>query len=258
MTRNQAATFTHRILRLAGVALLVAGVGALGVLGWRWRASATVDRVAVTGTQHAPPDSVRRLARVDSGAVMVGVDPTLVADRVTRHPWVKNATVTPHWTYGTLTVAVTERTPAALAVDRLGGPAYYLDRAGYAMPLPDSAGYDVPIVRGLDADAPWTRPDSAHSPSSLRRVLAALPDAGVADLVAEIEVRRDESVQLTTAPVGSHDAIPVRLGAGDVSKKLRTLRAFARQVLARRTDGPIEHIDLRFGGQIVTREQPPG
>ncbi|PSQ90297.1 MAG: cell division protein FtsQ, partial [Bacteroidetes bacterium QS_4_64_154] len=218
MTSESANTFTRRILRLAGVALLVAGVGALGVLGWRWRASATVDRVAVTGTQHAPPDSVRRLARVDS----------------------------PHWTYGTLTVAVTERTPAALAVDRLGRPAYYLDRAGYAMPLPDSAGYDVPIVRGLDADAPWTRPDSAQSPSSLRRVLAALPDAGVADLVAEIEVRRDESVQLTTAPVGSHDAIPVRLGAGDVSKKLRTLRAFARQVLARRTDGPIEHIDLRF------------
>lgn len=258
MNRDQAATFGRRVLRLAGIALLVAGVGALGTLGWQWRSSATVERVAVTGAQHAPPDSLRRLAQVDSGAVMIDVDPALITDRVTRHPWVESVTVTPHWMYGTFTIAVTERTPAALAVDRQGRPVYYLDRAGHAMPLPDSAGYDVPLVRGLDAEAPWTRPDTIQAPSSLRHMLAALPKSDVADLVAEIEVGPDESVRLVTTPIGGHNAISVRLGTGDVSKKLRTLHAFAQQVLATPSDASIEQIDLRFDGQVVTREQSPG
>jgi cell division protein FtsQ len=167
----------------------VAGVVALGLLGWQWRANVTVDRVAVTGAQHAPPDTLRRLARVGRGTAMRAVAPMLVADRVARHPWVKEATAETQWMQGALTIAVTERTPAALAVDAQGRPAYYLDRSGHAMPLPDSAGYDVPLVRGLEAEAPWTQPDTAQTPSSLRRVLRALPEAGVADLVAEIEMQ---------------------------------------------------------------------
>jgi cell division protein FtsQ len=256
MTRNQAATFSRRALRLAGVGLLVAGIVALGLLGWQWRANATVDRVAVTGTQHAPPDTLRRLARVDRGASMMAVEPTLVADRVVRHPWVKTATVTPQWMYGVLAISVTERTPAALAVDAQGRPAYYLDRAGHAMPLSDSAGYDVPLVRGLDAEAPWTQPDTVQAPASLRRVLRGLPQTDVTNLVAEIELRPDDTVQLTTTPIGPHNALPVRLGSGDVPRKLRTLRAFARQVLADSSATAIEHVDLRFDGQVVTRSQP--
>lgn len=259
MNREQTSTFGARALRLVGIVLLVAGVAALGGLGWQWLASATVDRVTVSGTQHAPPDTVRRLVQVDSGAVMGEVDPILVADRVERHPWIKTATVTPRWMYGTLAVTVTERTPAALAVDVQGRPAYYLDRTGHAMPLPDSAGYDVPLVRGLRAEAPWTRPDSVHAPPTLRRTLAALPEAEVTDLVAEIEVRADDALHLVTTPVGDHDAVPVRLGTGDVSEKLRTLRAFVEQVLphsSSESSPPIGEIDLRFDGQVVTRKQP--
>ena len=259
MAREQTGTFASRALRLAGIVLLVAGVVALGGLGWRWSASATVDRVTVSGTQHAPPDTVRRLAQVDSGTVMNKVDPVLVADRVARHPWVKTATVTPHWMYGTLAVAVTERTPAALAVDAQGRPAYYLDRAGHAMPRPDSAGYNVPLVHGLRAEAPWTRPDSAFAPPRLRRTLAALPETEAADLVAEIELRSDDTLRLVTTPMGEYDALPVRLGTDDVPRKLRTLRAFVQQVLVQAPTEPppeIGELDLRFDGQVVTRKQP--
>lgn len=261
MSREQPSTFGARALRLAGIAVLVAGVGALGWGGWRWSANATVDRVTVRGTQHAPPDTVRRLARVDSGAVMSEVDPILVADRVARHPWVKTATVTPHWMYGTLAVTVTERTPAALAVDAQGRPAYYLSRDGHAMPIPDSAGYDVPLVRGLRAETPWIRPDSVAAPPRLRRTLAALPKTEAAGLVAEIDVRADDALRLVTTPVGEYDALPVRLGTDDVPEKLRALRAFVQQVLVRGPAEPppeIGEIDLRFDGQVVTRTQPTG
>lgn len=256
MTRDQTDTFGRHVLRFAGAGIFVAGVVALGLLGWQWRANVTVDRVAVTGTQHAPPDTLRRLARVDRGAALATVEPTLVADRVARHPWVKGAAVEKKWMQGALMIAVTERIPAALTVDAQGRPAYYLDRSGHAMPLPDSVGYDVPLVRGLEAEAPWTRPDTVQSPSSLRRVLRALPETGTADLVAEIEMQSDDAIRLTTTPIGAHEALPVHLGSGDVPRKLRTLRAFARQVLASSPDKPIERIDLRFDGQVVTQTHP--
>lgn len=253
MNLDRAKTYGRLALRLLGIAAVVGGVLVLGLLGWQWQASVKMERIAVTGTQHAPVDTVRHLARVDSGTVMETIDAALVADRVSRHPWIERADVTKQRARRTLLVAVTERTPAALAIDGQGDPVYYLDRQGYAMPLPDSTGYDVPLVRDLDAEY---HPVRQIAPPSLRRALGALRSTGTGPLVAELVVQPDSSVRLLTAPVGKHDALPVRLGTGNLPRKLRQLRAFTEQVLATRTDSEIAEIDLRFDGQIVTRTSP--
>jgi cell division protein FtsQ len=226
---------------------------ALGLLGWQWQSSVTVGQVAVTGVHHAPADTVRHLARVDSGTVMETIDGALVADRVSRHPWVKQAEITKQRARRTLLVSVTERTPAALVVDGDGHPAYYLDRAGYAMPLPDSADYDVPLVRGLGAEY---HPVQQVAPPSLRQMLDALPRAEAEPLVSELTIAPDSSVRLLTAPIGTYGALPVRMGNGTLVPKLRRLRAFAEQVLADSSKNTIGEIDLRFDEQIVTREHP--
>lgn len=267
MARDRAKTFGRLLLRYGGIALLVVATGALGWLGWQWQANAPVTHVAVTGTQHAPADTVRHLARVDSGTVMHKIDPVLVADRVVRHPWIKRAEVTPRRIRHTLRIRVIERTPVGLVVNRQGRPAYYLDPTGHAMPVPDSAGYDVPLVRGLHADGPPESLKGVQGSPSLRRVFAALSETDTDALVAEIELRPDSTIGLVTRPLEGHGAVPVRLGRSNFSDKLRTLRAFATQVLARRPrpdstanwsgpDAPIAEIDLRFDGQIITREHP--
>jgi cell division protein FtsQ len=253
MNLDRLKTYGWLALRLLGIAAVIGGVLVLGLLGWQWQTSVKMERIAVTGVQHAPADTMRHLARVDSGTVMETIDAALVADRVTRHPWIKGADVTKQRARRTLHVSVTERTPAALAIDRRGDPAYYLDRHGYAMPLPDSAGYDVPLVRGLDAAY---HPVRRIAPPSLRRALGALRTTGTEGLVAELAVQPDSSVRFLTAPLGEHGAVPVRLGDGNLATKLRQLRAFAEQVLARPHDDEIGEIDLRFDGQIVTRPQP--
>lgn len=252
MDADRVKTYGWLALRLLGIAAVVGGVLVLGLLGWQWQASVKMERLAVTGTRHAPPDTVRQLARVDSGTVMENIDAALVSDRVTRHPWVQRAEVTKQRARRTLLVAVTERTPAALAIDGRGDPAYYLDRHGYAMPLPDSVGYDVPLVRGLDVEY---HPVRQLAPPSLRQAIDALHTTGTAPLVAELAVQPDSSVRLLTTPIGEHDALPVRLGNGNLSPKLRQLKAFAEQVLATQPSNKIAEIDLRFDGQIVTREQ---
>lgn len=251
MNFDKAKTYGRLALRLAGLAAVVGGVLALGLLGWQWQANTTVGDIAVTGTQHAPPDTVRHLARVDSGTVMDEVDPALVADRVARHPWIEQADVTQQRVRRTLTIAVTERTPAGLVVDAQGRPAYYLDETGHAMPLPDSTGYDVPLVRGLDAEY---HPVRTLAPPSLQQVLRAVATADPDGLVAEVELQPDSTVRLLTTPVGEHGALPVHLGDGNPTTKLRTLRAFARQVLTTQSDTPIAQIDLRFDDQVITRE----
>jgi len=265
MNLDRLKTYGRLAFRLLGLAAVVGSVLVLGLLGWQWQSSVEVEHVAVTGARHAPADTVRHLARVDTGTVMETIDEALVADRVTRHPWVEAADITKQRARGTLLIAVTERHPAALVVDGAGRPAFYLDPAGYAMPCPDcreemaygsapdSSGADVPLVRGLDAEYHPLRP---VAPPSLRRALSALPESGAAPFVAELAVRPDSSVQLVTTPIGAHGAVPVRLGTSRIPDKLRRFRAFAEQVLGTDTGEPIGEIDLRFDGQIVTREQP--
>ncbi|MFP4227676.1 MAG: cell division protein FtsQ/DivIB [Salinivenus sp.] len=253
MNWDQARTYGRRTLRLLGLAAVGALVVALGVMGWQWRAGMTVGEVRVGGVQHAPPDTLRHLAQVDSGATLSSVDAALVADRVERHPWVEEATITKQYAWRTLHVEVTERTPAALALNPDGRPAYYVDSTGHALPLPDSTSDDVPLVRGLPADV---HPVEWQAPPRLRSVLTGLAESEAEPIVSELIVQPDSSVHLRTTPVGEHEAVPVRLSPGDPEPQLRELRAFATQVLATRPEAPIAEIDLRFDGQIVTREQP--
>lgn len=253
MNWDRAKTYGRLASRLLGILAVVGAVVTLGVQGWQWQSTVEVDRVLVTNTRHAPADTVRHLARIDSGTVMQTIDEALVIDRVARHPWVRTADVTKQRAQRTLQISVSERVPVALVISDTGEPAYYFDREGYAMPQPDSGGYDVPLVRGLEAEY---HPMRQVGPSTLRTLLGALPDSNVESLVAEIMVADDKTIQLITTPVGTQGPLRVRLGNGAVESKLQRLHAFATQVLPTDKETPIAEVDLRFANQIVTREHP--
>lgn len=233
---------------MAGALALVV---ALGVFGWRWQATLRVSGLDVVGTTHAEPEALRTLARVDTGAVLYDVEPVLVADRVRRHPWVRDASVMRLPT-GTLRISVTERTPAALAMADDGTPAFYVDRHGFCMPLPKRAGYDVPLLYGIAEAYSPTQP-LAHD--VIRAVLGALPASGARDLVAELAVQPDSTLRLYTRPTSAHDAIRVEMGQSDIPQKLQRLQAFWTQAVQPRPDTRFARIDLRFDSQIVTEEE---
>lgn len=247
---TQTSSTYHRWARWLGLAAALAVVVALGMLGWRWQATLDVAAVSVVGTTHAPPDSLRALARVDTGTVLYDIEPALVEDRVRRHPWVQDASVMRMPT-GTLRISVTERTPAALAMTADGTPAFYVDRQGFCMPLPASADYDVPLLYGL-ADAYSPTQPVAHA--AVRDVLAAMTASDARDLVAELTVQPDSTLRLYTRPTTVHDAIRVEMGRDDFSAKLRRLQAFWTQAVQPRPGTQFSVIDLRFDSQIVTQE----
>lgn len=239
-------------LRLGGVVLVAGAVFAVGLIGWQWQANVSAKTVVVQGTKQVHPDTLRALARVDSGTIMDQIDPSLIADRVQRHPWVQHVNVERRRATRTLGLVVTERTPAALVI-RDGQPAFYLDTAGFAMPLPDSTGFDVPLVRGLDT--PYN-PIKMVASSELSSLLQALDGHAAQPLITEIDLTGNHTIRVVTRPTVEHTGVIADLGQDSFRQRLKRLVAFHYQVLQDNPNPPVGYVDLRFEGQIISRPDP--
>lgn len=110
--RAERSTRRRRRLRHLGQALLVL----LPVVALAWVALASswlaVDRVAVSGTGRVTPEAVVSAAAVEPGTPLARVSTDDVEERIAQLPPVAEVSVRRTWP-GTLTVEVTERTPAA-------------------------------------------------------------------------------------------------------------------------------------------------
>ena len=242
----------RRLVRRTLAVLGLAAAVALGVVGWRWQAALPVQAVTVSGVVHADTSAVLDLVAVPDSAMLFSLDPTILADRVRRHPWVQEASVT-RWMTGTLGIDVIERMPVALVLDAAGRPAYFFDAAGFMMPLAAGAAYDVPLLQGRFPTYQPTQPAEDAAVLDLLAVLAAVPEATDA-LVSSVERAADGTFTLVTAPTPGGAAIPVALGRSGFGEKLGRLQAFWDQAVLTRPDTPVRRIDLRFDGQIVTSE----
>lgn len=242
-----------RILtRMAGWTAGAAVAGTLSFAGWTWVDGMVVREVAVEGARYADEETILALAAVDTGTRVLDVDPRLVADRAARHPWVRTGAVR-RLPSGVVRITVRERFPVALALTPDGRPEAWLDAEGYAMPLPEAAAWDAPLVWGAPLPGNRTRP-LAHP--ALRELLAVLPETGFPPdaLVSSFEVDRDGSIVMHAAIPGGADAIAVHLGTRGYAEKFRRLHAFWTQAVSPRPDKTFASIDLRFDGQIVTKE----
>ena len=248
-TRTRRQTLARLARRLALVAL------ALGLAAaWVWQRTLPLTGVSVVGNVHAETEDVLRLVRLEpDSTALFSIDADLVADRAVRHPWVRAAAIRRLPT-GTLRIAVEERQPAALVLAPDGRPSHFLDAAGYAMPVRPGAIVDVPVLRG----APPYHPTQPVASASLRELLAALATADdEADALVSEVAWSPRRTTVWTTPSGGRETLPVRLGATGQAEQLARLHAFWTQAVLPRPDAPIQAVDLRFDGQVVTREAVP-
>jgi cell division protein FtsQ len=246
---------SRTILRRLGIGAGVLAVGALAAAAWHWQRTVPLERVAVRGFVRADSAEVVRLAALPDSAALFDIDPSLEADRVRRAPWVRDARERRLPT-GTLAITVEERQPVALAVAADGRPSHYLDREGYGLPLRLGDPFDVPILRGL---VPPYRPLQPVEDTALLDLLDALAtaDEETAALVSEVTVGAAGEALLRTSADGVHGALAVRLGPGTAegyADQLRRLHAFWHQAVLTRPQTRFQVVDLRFDGQVVTRE----
>lgn len=243
---------TRRRVWLAAIVLLLAA----GAGGYGWLRALRLVRVEVAGAREAQPGELVRLTGATVGEKMLGIDPALAADRVLRHPWVATANATRLPT-GVLRVEVTERVPVALAVDAAGAPLAYFDRAGYVLPVRGVAALDVPLVYGAALPINPTQPAPAPAVRALCEALAHLaPEADA--LVSAFTVRPNGEIVLATSPAPALGSLDVRLGRDGFGEKLERLARFWHQAVLTRPAQRYAFVDLRFDGQIVTREAGEG
>ena len=246
----------RKIGRALGLVALCVGL----VAAWVWHRTLPLEEVRVVGTHRAAPEDVSALAGVAPDeavpVALYGIDLALVADRVRRHPWVREARLRRLPT-GSLRIAVEERTPVALVLDADGRPHHYLDAAGFAMPVPASGAEteDVPLLRGR---LPAYHPTQPIRNAGIRELLGALASAddGVDALISEV-VWSESGATLYTEPVAGRGTIPVRLGRTGHADALTRLGAFWEQAVLTRPDVPLRLVDLRFAGQVVAQETLP-
>lgn len=250
MDLDTARKISKLALRLGLIVLVVGGVFVLGLIGWQWQANVKVAAVEVDGATHVHADTLRRLARVDTGTVMDDLRFDLIADRVQRHPWVQHVEVRQRRSAQAIVLGVTERTPAALVIQN-NRPAFYLDAGGYAMPLVDSTAFDVPLVHGLDAEY---HPVRSIAGDGLVTFLQALDGHTAATLITEVNVFANDRIRVYTRPTETHPSVAADLGTGSFGIRLSRLVAFHDQVLQSGPDPPVGSVDLRFDNQIVTRD----
>ncbi len=103
-------------LTLATLVLLLGGSVTWALLG---TSLVGLREIAVTGSQIADPEQVRAAADVPLGTPLLRIDTGAVARRVRALPSVAEVSVTRSFPH-TLTIAVTERTPAAVVPEATG------------------------------------------------------------------------------------------------------------------------------------------
>lgn len=187
--RAERSTRRRRRLRHAGQALLV--LLPLAALAWvvllsTWLA---VDRVDVTGTGRLTTDAVVQAAAVAPGTPLARVDTGEVEQRIGVLPPVAAVTVRRTWP-GTLTIEVTERTPAAAVP--AGSGVVLVDASGV---LFGGEAAQPPGVVRLEVDDPG--PEDPATRAALE-VHAALPD-GLRTQVAVVQAPSPSGVRLVLA-----------------------------------------------------------
>ena len=222
------------------------------LLGWRGATGIPVRALVVHGAANAAEDAIMELARVPMDSLLFSVSPTVIADRVRRHPWVQDAGVSRLPT-GTVSIRVRERTPVLLALSTSGEPAYYVDADGFRMPYRPGGTWRVPILTGLSERY---HPLVPIRNEAVRNLAAALPelDEDVDALLSEFHVDERGGLILSTTVTPQGRTLQVRLGRAEPAERLVRLRAFWDQVVLARPDVRYSWVDLRFDSQIVTSE----
>ena len=232
--------------------LVVLLIIAAGGFGWWWQGQVLIQRVNIEGLQYTDEAVLREMIHVDSTHLFFHLDPVMIADRVRRHPWVKDADVQ-RYPNATLSIEVVERKPAMLVMNPDGYPDRYLDADGFQMPFLKQAVYDVPLVTGLTEEVNTMHPVKHRALLKLLNELERIPPQ-VDALISSFQIEKSGEISMHTTPRPGRGSIHVMLGRDQFIEKLSRLYAFWHEAVLKKEDVTFTSLDLRFDSQIITKE----
>jgi cell division septal protein FtsQ len=224
---------------------------ALFVLSLQWKDSRKVRRVDVKGAAIFTEKNVRARAKVPAGALIDTVSLTGVRERLVSHPYVRDARVSRSYP-DALTIELEERVPVASFTVK--GAIRYIDAEGVVLPYLESVvTNDLPGITGVPEPVS-VRFGEAVEDESYFEALSILSDAletdsSVYHMISEVDMKEGGDIIIYE----SNNGVTIKVGRGDIKRKLVMLRAFWDRFV--REEGPenLEYLDLRFGDRVVAK-----
>lgn len=182
-----------------------------------------LQEVRFEGCDNSRPEELQESAEIRPGVNLLTLDLEKAAERMRTNGWVKEVWIERSLP-GALKVTVKERVPVALVshnglflVDAEGVPFKQLEAGEQA---------DFPIITGLSLHEPC-----AQQIQDVCALLDTLAQRGVIarEMVSEVHVDAGQGITLYTL----HDAVPIRLGAGDYEAKIDLLVKIQEDLLRR-------------------------
>ena len=216
----------------------------VALVGWNYLLRLPCTEIQYTGAEILEPASLNSL-------IDTTLTPPLIVDRLQRHPWIVGVQAVCYPTR-VMQVKIDERQPWLLGVAPNGQPEYYLDAHGFMMPLDNQMTFDVPIIRGIKESYHPLKPIQNLQVRRLAALMPLLPEE-ILSMVSEFEFH-EGSLQLLIRRSDSHLMTAVQIGETQWEQQLYKMYRFWTQHQWTEEDLIPDFVDLRFNGQIITRQ----
>lgn len=225
-------------------ALLIMGLAALA--GFYWKHTVVIGEVQFAGNHFVTQEELEQVD-IPTGISPDSVNFMNIIGQVERIPYVKKASINVEPS-GNLTIQVSERRPIALLAS--GDDKIYVDGDGILLPLELEKAVDVPIVYGFRTEPIGDTLKTTSWQQTCSFLLDIESSAFANATISEVAWTQDEGV----VALSYENGVKLVFGKGDFKTRLRNWKAFYSKVIRKKGIQSMRTIDLRFKGQIVTRE----
>ncbi len=214
--------------------------------GFYWSSMMTVQEVRFEGHQLVSEEKLREV-EVPTGISPDSLNVMDIINQFEEIPYVERAAVDVE-PNGNITIQISERKPIAMLVD--GNQEMYIDKEGILLPFTLGEAVDVPLLYGFRIGSPGdTLKQSQYRTAA--NFLTELQNRSVSNAtISEVAWTENGIVALT-----NDNGVKVTFGKSSFGTRFRNWEAFYGEVIKQKGMEQMRSIDLRFEGQIVTREQ---
>lgn len=224
--------------------LLVLGI----TTGIYWEKNMTVDRVYVSGHHFVSEEEVLDRIEIPRDVHPDSIRFGDIIGRVEQIPYVRQASINVEPS-GNLTIEIAERQPIALL--KKGNQEVFVDQEGIRLPVHLEKSVNVPLLYGFDTEPMQDTLTSEAFLSTVDFLKRLKNDPSYDATISEVGWSQEEGVVALTQENG----VKLIFGDSDFEPRLRNWKAFYTEIIRTKGIEKMRAIDLRFKGQIVTREQ---
>ena len=204
----------------------------------------TVKNIKIYDNKYLTDQSVLKICDLDTTDIITDINLRDLKNKIKDHGFIEKVELKKNYP-STLEIYLKEKTPMAFVSEE---KIYTIDENGNELPeLEFKKVYDIPVITGLSTV------DNRESFKKMGlEILKKLKDKNI-DIYRDIsEINFNEKYKVTLYLCSS--CIPVHLGDNNIDIKLTDLKYFMNYLIEQDKLESIKYIDLRFYGQIITKE----